>query len=159
MLYLDCIFVTFMTLIPSLSYNSVDSMSLNIVFLLIMLCYYTDHIGQVIFISVMHCILRFIVSTHVYNAALTVESVFKDLIYIISLLVFNLIFATLFAYLASLQERMRSTILQNAKLLNGMHEGLLILSKLDKSILFVNRPAQKLLKNIIDFSQKQTVPN
>ena len=52
---------------------------------------------------------------------------------------------------------MRSTILQNAKLLNGMHEGLLILSKLDKSILFVNRPAQKLLTSIITFIPKKSV--
>lgn len=49
---------------------------------------------------------------------------------------------------------MRLTILQNAKLLNGIHEGLLILSKVDKSILFVNKPAQKLLTNIINFNQK-----
>ena len=118
-----------------------------------MICYYTEHIGQVIYITVMHFFIRFVISREVYNQFLQFESTFNECIYILSIFVFNLTVAVLFAYIPSLQEKTRRTIVQNAKLLNGMHEGLLILSKFDKSILFVNRPAQKLLTSVIDFEE------
>ena len=145
------------SLIPSVSWNSFDSMSINLIYLIVMLLYYTDHVGQVIYLSFMHCILRFGVNTIVYHEISSLESAFNEGIYIVSLLVVNIIFATLFVYIASLHDRMRRMILQNAKLLNGMHEGLLILSKLDQSILFVNRPAQKLLTSVIDFKPKKAM--
>ena len=59
----------------------------------------------------------------------------------------NVLAAILFLYITELHSKMHQLIDQNIKLLNGMHEGLLILSKEDKSVLFINKPAEKLLKN------------
>ena len=46
---------------------------------------------------------------------------------------------------------MKIIIDQNVKLLDGMHEGLLVVSKKDKDLLFCNKPAQKLLTGAINF--------
>ena len=110
-LYLDCMFVTFTSLIPSTRWNSMDSLSINIVYILMMICYYTEHIGQVIYITVMHIFIRFVVSRNVYNQFLEFESILNECFYILGIFIFNLSIAALFAYIPSLQERMRSTIL------------------------------------------------
>ena len=51
---------------------------------------------------------------------------------------------------------MRQTIKDSKHLLNGMHEGLLIISKDDnKSVIFCNRPARKLLQGAIHLFEKE----
>ena len=49
--------------------------------------------------------------------------------------------------------KITSTNKANIKLLDGMHESVLILSKTTKEIIFFNKPAQKLLKNFVGFSK------
>ena len=44
-------------------------------------------------------------------------------------------------YITELQDLLRKFIDQNGRLLDGMHEGLLILSKSTKKTLFFNKPA------------------
>ena len=104
----------------------------------------------------MHCTLIFVSCTLVYEKTITLEIFFNELSQILIVFIGILNFATLFVYISSLHQKMQCTIRKNAKLLNGMHEGLLILSKFEKSILFVNKPAQKLLTNIIDFSSSSS---
>ena len=103
----------------------------------------------------MHCSLIFIGAPIVYEKTFTLETVFTELSQILMIFIGMLNTAILLVYISSLHQKMQCTIRQNTKLLNGMHEGLLILSKFDKSILFVNKPAQKLLTNIINFSSQQ----
>ena len=50
----------------------------------------------------------------------------------------NLIVAILILYITQLDGQMRQTIFQGLKLMNGMHEGLLIMSRADQSILYAN---------------------
>ena len=45
---------------------------------------------------------------------------------------------------------MKTQLVENLKLLDGMHEGLLILSKSDNKAMFCNRPAHKLLSGAIE---------
>ena len=58
--------------------------------------------------------------------------------YIALLFACNLIVAILILYITQLDGQMRQTILQGLKLMNGMHEGLLIMSRTDQSILYAN---------------------
>lgn len=82
---------------------------------------------------------------------MTAKNLLIQAAYFITLFVVNLFFALLILYISQKEDKMNQSMLQNISLLNGMHEGILILSKLKKSILFVNKPAQKLLKNTINF--------
>ena len=58
-------------------------------------------------------------------------------------------------YISQLQLRLRTFNLENIKLLDGMHEGLLILSTKNKKVMFCNKPSQKLLKGVLQ-TQEQT---
>ena len=49
--------------------------------------------------------------------------------------------AILIRYISTLHERMKTYNLANIKLLDGMHEGLLIISKSDNKVIFCNRPS------------------
>ena len=51
-LYIECIIVALLSLNPTFSKHSLDSMSIVVLYLVLMLSYYTDHIGQVIFVTV-----------------------------------------------------------------------------------------------------------
>ena len=82
------------------------------------------------------------------------ESIFTKLVYQLSVILCMSVFGVLFLYITKLHNQMKDTVAENIKLLDGMHEGLLILRKdpktLDnKKIMFCNRPAQKLLKGAI----------
>ena len=46
---------------------------------------------------------------------------------------------------------MKVTIVENMKLLDGMHEGLLILAQDTKQVMFCNKTAQKLLIRAISY--------
>ena len=44
-------------------------------------------------------------------------------------------------YIFQLQTKLRDLNVENIKLLDGMHEGLLILSKSNKNVMFCNKPS------------------
>ena len=61
-------------------------------------------------------------------------------------------------YISTLHNRIKGHNVQNVKLLDAMHKSLLILSKeVEKSVLFSNRPCQKLLEAAIDESNESDV--
>ena len=49
--------------------------------------------------------------------------------------------------------------MENIKLLDGMHEGLLILSTKDKKVMFCNKPSQKLLKGVLSTKDQTETPD
>ena len=53
-------------------------------------------------------------------------------------------------YISRLHTKLTTTNKENEKLLDGMHEGVLILSKKERLTMFCNKPAQKLLSNFLD---------
>ena len=64
--------------------------------------------------------------------------------------------ALVLMYISSLHARMKIFNVENIKLLDGMHEGLLILSNSTaRSVMFCNNPAQKLLIRAIEYFEKQ----
>ena len=58
--------------------------------------------------------------------------------------------AMVVTYISELHNKMNTTIEDNEKLLDGMHEGLLILSKDKQAVMFGNKPAKKLLKTFVE---------
>ena len=58
-------------------------------------------------------------------------------------------------YITELQDLLKKFIDQNGRLLDGMHEGLLILSKSSKRILFSNKPAQSLIKGALLYHKNE----
>ena len=72
------------------------------------------------------------------------------IIWLTSVLVFQLFLtAAGIRYIFKLQSRISQTNVENIRLLDGMHEGVLILHKHTKEIIFCNKPAQQLLSRFI----------
>ena len=65
----------------------------------------------------------------VYEKQLTPGLVFINIAYIIAFVICTTTFAILFIYIMELQERLAFSNHEHIKLLNGMHEGLTILSE------------------------------
>ena len=73
---------------------------------------------------------------------------------------FMTVLAMLFRYVTTLHKRIQAYNVENIKLLDGMHEGLLILSKQNHSVMFCNKPSQKFLKaalSAVDINELQSV--
>ena len=58
-------------------------------------------------------------------------------------------------YIFQLQTKIQSANKENIKLLDGMHEGVLIISKSSQKIIFCNKPAQNLIKEFIGLNQQK----
>ena len=57
--------------------------------------------------------------------------------------------AILVVFIGDLNQRRTNALLANIRLLDGMHEGLLILSKSSQNTMFINNAATKLIKNYL----------
>ena len=62
---------------------------------------------------------------------------------------FSCLFAITMSYIEDLHRTLKKYIEQSAKLLDGMHEGLIIISKATGKTLFCNKPAKMLLKGAL----------
>ena len=54
-----------------------------------------------------------------------------------------------FLYIVDLHQELHTTNTENVKLLDGMHEGLVILSKTSHEVMFCNKPAKSLIKTFL----------
>ena len=69
------------------------------------------------------------------------------------------LFATILKYIISLYDRIKVYNAENIKLLDGMHEGLLILSSPNRTVMFCNKPSQKLLIAALTANTSNDIPS
>ena len=85
----------------------------------------------------------------VYNERLTFGSVIERTMLALFLFILSAMFSQMILYISTLHSKLKSFNSENIKLLDGMHEGLLILSKTQKTVMFCNKPSQKFLEAAI----------
>ena len=73
------------------------------------------------------------------------------------LFTFLIAVASLIIFISQLQTALESTNNENMRLLDGMHEGVLIISKSFQRVMFCNKPAEKLLTDFVMGSQEPYV--
>ena len=115
----------------------------------------TDQVGQLIFVSFMQLVFTFALKPIVYDEELTLRLFSIKLAMTAATFVINSLISMTLLYISSMHSRMKSSNVENTKLLDAMHEGLLILSKADNESMFCNFPAQKLLKSALDLFEKK----
>ena len=81
----------------------------------------------------------------IYKGELTGLDLVGKLCNLIGLFLILCLIAMSLLHIFELQNKLRDLNVENIKLLDGMHEGLLIMSKSNKNVIFCNRPSQKLL--------------
>lgn len=111
--------------------------------------YYTEQGGQLILITLRHFVISFVVKKEIYEKELDLSFCLQSMIAIVVSFLMNTSIAILCKFIADLQKRLKQVNHENVKMLHGMHEGLLILAKSTKKLLFCNSTAEKLLSKAL----------
>ena len=164
-LYLECIIRLSASFIPNVyneAHSNIDLVMLSTIFFL---CFSTDGIGQVAFNTLCWAFAAFFDVHVVYEKELNFEFFIMNIFLIVSLFTAQLVAFLFFTYVQTLHGKLEFTNFENIKLLDGMHEGLLIVNKgesvsheansprqrysADRFVSFCNRPANKLFTDYL----------
>ena len=148
-LYLELLHLTFLTTIPSPNNNYTDLYTLMVHYWMFT-AFYTNKGGQIIVSVLSQTFATFFILPIIFMKPLTFGSVISKVSLAVALFVICMTLAIMLEYIGKLHARMKNTNTENMHLLDGMHEGLLIVDKAQKGVMFCNRPAQKLLNGAIN---------
>ena len=101
--------------------------------------------GHVCSCILSYAVVLFYIFPRLHKEKLTVGSIYFKLMNIVGLTVFVTVYSALTTYIARIEGKLKRLILQNLGLLDGMHEGIIVLSGDDKSLEFANQPAIELI--------------
>ena len=133
----------------------VTEMYISVIYMFINVIFMTNQVGQLIYISFMQLLFTFAMKPIVYDEKLNLHLFLIKLFMAAGTFAINALLSMILLYISSLHSRMKSSNVENTKLLDAMHEGLLILSKADNESMFCNFPAQKLLKSAVEHFEKK----
>ena len=99
----------------------------------------------------------YLITGFIYQEKVTVTWFFVKLVFIILIFCASTLLSIFIVYISQFHTRMKTVNLSNVKMLDGMHEGLLILSKQDQITMLCNKSARKLFTRAIQrFSKIDT---
>ena len=88
----------------------------------------------------------FVITPQVYQEeVLTAGKIYFKLMNVSGVLVFITVFSALTTYISRIESKLKRLMLQNLGLLDGMHEGIIVLADDDKNLEFANMPAIELI--------------
>ena len=145
LIYLESLVLVVGGFYPSKAYLEMPPFFYLINSLSVFMAFYCDTNIQLIFntgtVALFLLVLRPVCFLDPKNAIGLLSSFFMWLCFFVACCCF----AMVAIYISKLNTKLATTNRENEKLLDGMHEGLLILSKRDRETMFCNRPAQKLI--------------
>lgn len=126
-------------------------------FLFIFFAYFICSGVQVVCTAVSFAIWLFAVKPIIYLEFVTFETVVVDAYTLLAFVGAQFVLGLFVVYILQLDSHQRSANTENFKLLNSMHEGLILLSKEDGDIMVCNKQAQKLVNTFLgEISESQT---
>ena len=144
----DLTWHTIATILPQDWYERTDYSTFVMQTIFFML-WYTQHRSQVIIHTFFHFMGTIIVPGVFFMQEMTMSSLILKTSFVLTAFLTNVLFASALIYISTLQKKMKSINKQNLRLLDGMHEGLLIVSKAQENssreALYCNEMASKLL--------------
>ena len=153
-IYISTIMLINSYAIPSTK-TSISEIYISVIWMFGNVIFMTDQVGQLIYISFMHLLFTFALKSTVFDEKMNLHLILIKLFMVAGTFAINALLSMILLYISSLHSRMKSSNVENTKLLDAMHEGLLILSKADNESMFCNFPAQKLLKNAVEYFEKK----
>ena len=106
--------------------------------------WYCDTGGQIVYTALYLCFHLFFTCTVGYLRKITIVYIVTHAVLILMSVLFMCLLGMLIIYIMELQSRLFTSNVENIKLLDGMHEGLLILSKdgseESRRVMFINNP-------------------
>ena len=154
--YFECIVGTIYTMMAN---EEQEYFQLFFIWLVLLFCFYTDSAYQIIFGCITLAVNIFFVLPMFHLTRVHWLNLTTNLILLISFFFVATIFGMFSIFVSQMYLHLDASNTQNIKLLNGMHEGLLIIDKRGKSTMFCNRPAQKLISTFLGPLIKDTSAN
>ena len=77
----------------------------------------------------------------IYMQEISATFVGEIIMCVLLIFMFTTVFAMIILYISTLHVRIKAFNVENIKLLDGMHESLLILSKTNNRVMFCNKPS------------------
>ena len=114
--------------------------------LLLHVGYSCEQGSNTIAITVSYTFITMIIHPILYNQENTVNAIVSRIALCFTVFMTSAIFGMAVTYIVRIQGRMSNLIIENLKLLNRMHEGLIVISEKDLALKFASRPAIKVLK-------------
>lgn len=149
--YFEFITLQVTLVFPAIEQNTTENhIAVNI--MLFCVCFYTGSRAQIFVSTLLHAIIIFLHKHLIYEQEMLMQVVFFKVSLVVAVFLANTFLAIVINYISKLQEIMKVTNFENIKLLDGMHEGLLILSLAEpRQALFCNKSAHKLLQRSVQF--------
>ena len=137
-------------MIPTDYYMELSTFWICTTEMLAFIMFFCDSGGQIVYTTFYLSFHFFITRTvgYMYDAEFV-----SNIIKIFGAFFLMCMVSILFTYIMELQSRLFNSNFENLKLLDGMHEGLLILSKSenegDRRVMFINNPVQKIVSSFL----------
>ena len=154
-LYIECLTRVMTSLIPNSLTMSEQSFSYTLKYVSIIICFYTDSSNQIIVITLTLAFQLFFVQHFCYLKPFTFVAFFSSLSQIIIFFVCFSFAGMILLYINYIHEKLDFANEEHIKLLNGMHEGVLIVNENQmkdngaQKMMFCNRTAGKLVKTYL----------
>lgn len=84
----------------------------------------------------------------VYNIGVDMSMILASLVATLLLFMVNCMFGMLVTYVVQLKGKMSQLMIENLKLLDKMHEGLIVISEKDRRLQFASKPAISIIKQM-----------
>lgn len=149
MIFINITLFFITSIIPSKDTN-MSEMYIGMIHAIMFVILTTDRPSQLVYHAFSHLMFRFVLMPVIYKQEVTVTSIGMGLFSVTAIFIVNSMLSLAMLYISQMHSRMKSTNIENAKLLDGMHEGLLIVSQSSNKPMFCNNPAYKLLKAAIE---------
>ena len=129
------------SMVPDYHYNFTEFQT-SFVMACLFILFMTDRIRQLIFLILAQLVFSFAVKITVYEQSITFSALSMKLFSAMVTLAICALLSMLILYTQTIQSRIKLSNVQNTRLLDAMHEGLLILSKSSSNeSMFCNWPA------------------
>ena len=125
MIYEEMLYQLVIAFIPNTENNFFDLYVATVCFLLFWY-YYTGDGKQIIYIILVQICWTFIPQYLIFKESFTFFVILRKLLIALGQFFILSIFAMIFEYVLNLHQRMKTVNFENVKLLDGMHEGLII---------------------------------
>ena len=113
------------------------------------MCLYCDSGRSIIFFT---CSLTaiFLIDGAVYERGFSFGKLFILMLFVIVIFIGAAVFASIVVHISNVHAKLHTANRENTKILNGMHEGVLILSSKLEKIMFNNHPTNKIVKTLLN---------
>lgn len=116
--------------------------------MLLHIAYSCEQRSSTIAVTIVFTFINMILHPYIYNYKMSALAIALRIPISFTVFLFCTMFSMAVTFIVKIQGKMSNLIVENLKLLDRMHEGLIVINKNDLSLKFASRPAIRVLKQL-----------